>query len=126
MRRSEHMVTPVLFITYYWPPSGGAGVQRGLKFVKYLPLHGVRPIVLTVDPAQASYPALDPSLEAEVPADVRVVRTPSFEPLRLLAALGGRGAVPGSSVQSHSLAFTSISRTSTPCSFASATSCAGA
>ncbi|MBL8010265.1 MAG: hypothetical protein JNJ64_06625 [Flavobacteriales bacterium] len=94
MRRSEHMVTPVLFITYYWPPSGGAGVQRGLKFVKYLPLHGVRPIVLTVDPTQASYPALDPSLEAEVPADVRVVRTPSFEPLRLLAALGGRGAVP--------------------------------
>lgn len=87
-------MTPVLFITYYWPPSGGAGVQRGLKFVKYLPQHGIRPIVLTVDPAQASYPALDPSLEAEVPAGVAVVRTPSFEPLRLLAALGGKGAVP--------------------------------
>lgn len=87
-------MTPVLFITYYWPPSGGAGVQRGLKFVKYLPQHGVRPLVLTVDPAQASYPASDPSLLADVPADVRVLRTPSFEPLRLLAALGGKGAVP--------------------------------
>ncbi len=87
-------MTKVLFITYYWPPSGGAGVQRGLKFVKYLPQQGVSPIVLTVDPARASYPVLDPSLAAEVPAGVSVVRTGSFEPLRLLAAIGGRSAVP--------------------------------
>jgi glycosyltransferase involved in cell wall biosynthesis len=87
---------PVLFITYYWPPSSGAGVQRGLKFVKYLPQHGVMPVVLTVDPAQASYPGLDPSLERDVPAGVRVVRTASTEPLRWLAALGGKRAVPHS------------------------------
>ncbi|MBS1583346.1 MAG: glycosyltransferase family 4 protein [Bacteroidetes bacterium] len=84
----------VLFITYYWPPSGGAGVQRGLKFVKYLPAFGVEPIVLTVDPGQASYPSLDASLNAEVGADVRVIRTRSFEPLRILAAVAGKQAVP--------------------------------
>lgn len=84
----------VLFITYYWPPSGGAGVQRGLKFVKYLPAFGVEPIVLTVDPEQASYPSLDTSLNAEVAAGVRVIRTRSFEPLRILAAVAGKQAVP--------------------------------
>lgn len=86
----------VLFITYYWPPSGGAGVQRGLKFVKYLPEFGVRPTVLTVDPRQASYPTLDPSLTAEVDPSLRVFTTSSFEPLRLLAAVAGREAVPHS------------------------------
>ncbi|MBK9758693.1 MAG: glycosyltransferase [Flavobacteriales bacterium] len=84
----------ILFITYYWPPSGGAGVQRGLKFVKYLPEFGVKPFVLTVDPEQASYPSLDASLLAEVPAGVEVIRTKSFEPLRILAAIGGKNAVP--------------------------------
>lgn len=87
---------PVLFITYYWPPSGGAGVQRGLKFVKYLPEFGIRPTVLTVDPASASYPLLDPSLQADVSPEVRVVRTGSFEPLRMLAAVAGKEAVPHS------------------------------
>lgn len=84
----------VLFITYYWPPSGGPGVQRGVKFVKYLPDFGVRPIVLTVDPAHASYPSIDRSLEADVAPGLRVVRTRSFEPLRLLAAVMGKEAVP--------------------------------
>ncbi len=83
-----------LFITYYWPPSGGAGVQRGLKFVKYLPEFGVEPFVLTVDPDQASYPIVDPSLLIEVPREVQVIRTKSFEPLRILAAIGGKNAVP--------------------------------
>jgi len=44
----------ILVITYYWPPSGGAGVQRWLKFTRYLPEYGVQPVVLTVDPALAS------------------------------------------------------------------------
>ena len=65
----------VLVITYYWPPSGGAGVQRWLKFVKYLPDFGIRPVVLTVDPAQAEYPFLDRSLEAEVTPELEVYRT---------------------------------------------------
>ncbi|MDE2997081.1 MAG: glycosyl transferase family 1, partial [Bacteroidota bacterium] len=44
----------VLFVTYYFPPSGGSGVQRGLKMVKYLSDFGWEPIVLTVDPDHAA------------------------------------------------------------------------
>ena len=84
----------VLFITYYWPPAGGAGVQRALKFVKYLPQVGVNPIVLTVDPRQASYPLMDASLLNDVPSQVEVIRTKSFEPLRIVSGLLGSSAVP--------------------------------
>jgi hypothetical protein len=70
----------LLVITYYWPPSGGAGVQRCLKFVKHLGSFGVEPTVLTVDPAEATYPVRDESLLAEVPAGVRVIRTATSEP----------------------------------------------
>ena len=65
----------VLIITYYWPPSGGPGVQRWLKFVNYLPLFCIDPIVLTVDPKYAEYPVLDPSLEADIYPDLRIYRT---------------------------------------------------
>ena len=65
----------VLIITYYWPPSGGPGVQRWLKFVKYLPCFGISPIVLTVDPTYAEYPVIDPSLEADIDPDLKVYRT---------------------------------------------------
>ena len=46
----------ILIITYYWPPSGGPGVQRWLKFSKYLPEFGYDPIIITVDPEKAEYP----------------------------------------------------------------------
>ena len=65
----------VLIITYYWHPSGGPGVQRWLKFVKYLPDFDIQPIVLTVNPEQAEYPVLDPSLEADIDPDLKVYRT---------------------------------------------------
>jgi glycosyltransferase involved in cell wall biosynthesis len=65
----------VLIITYYWPPSGGAGVQRWLKFTKYLPSSGWFPVVLTVYPEYAAYPFQDPSLFGEIPLDVEVHRT---------------------------------------------------
>lgn len=65
----------VLIITYYWPPSGGAGVQRWLKFSKYLPQFGWEPVILTVDKAYASFPALDPSLEKDIPEKTRVFHT---------------------------------------------------
>lgn len=84
----------ILFITYYWPPSGGAGVQRSLKFVKYLPEFGIEPIVLTVDPSKATYPLLDESLTAELPADLRVLKTNSFEALQVLASLKGKENLP--------------------------------
>lgn len=65
----------VLIITYYWPPSGGAGVQRWLKFTKYLPSSGWIPVVLTVKPEYAAYPFRDTSLYGEIPVDVEVHRT---------------------------------------------------
>jgi glycosyltransferase involved in cell wall biosynthesis len=65
----------VLIITYYWPPSGGAGVQRWLKFSKYLPQYGWEPFILTVNPGYASYPTFDVSLEKDIPENIKVFRT---------------------------------------------------
>ena len=83
----------LLVITYYWPPSGGAGVQRCLKFVKHLGHFHVEPTVITVAADQASYPVRDESLLAEVPASVRVIRTGTTEPFESYKRLTGR-AVP--------------------------------
>ena len=68
----------VLIIVYYWPPASGPGVQRWLKFTKYLPEFGWQPIILTV--RNGSYPAIDHSLVAEVPKGISVYRTKSLEP----------------------------------------------
>jgi glycosyltransferase involved in cell wall biosynthesis len=62
----------VLVLAYFFPPLGGAGVQRSLKFVRYLPGHGWQPTVITT--RSRAYPAHDESLLDEVPAGVRVVR----------------------------------------------------
>lgn len=69
----------VLIVTYYWPPSGGAGVQRWLKFSKYLPEFGWEPVILTVDPEYAAYPVTDNSLAAELPLSVKVHKTPAID-----------------------------------------------
>ncbi|MEN9302279.1 MAG: hypothetical protein RL264_708 [Bacteroidota bacterium] len=71
----------MLIITYYWPPSGGSGVQRWLKFVKYLRDFGVEPIILTVHPEHAVYPILDETLKKEIPEGVRVIYTEAKSPL---------------------------------------------
>ncbi len=84
----------VLIITYYWPPSGGAGVQRWLKFAKYLPEYGIEPIILTLDPNYASYPQKDENLEKDIHPDLKVFKTKSFEPLNLLSNLFGKKNVP--------------------------------
>lgn len=78
----------VLVITYYFPPSGGSGVQRVLKTVKYLPEYGVIPEVLTV--ADGAYPEYDASLVEEIPPSVAVHRTRSVDPFRLYGALRGK------------------------------------
>ncbi|MDE2731004.1 MAG: glycosyltransferase family 4 protein [Bacteroidota bacterium] len=80
----------VLVVSYYFPPSGGPGVQRVLKFVRYLPDFGWKPTVITVDPAYASYPALDRSLLDDVPEDIEVIRTRSWDPYQLYARLQGK------------------------------------
>jgi len=84
----------VLIITYYWPPSGGAGVQRWLKFAKYLPEFGWQPVVLTVDPEFASYPQRDESLSSEVGSDCLVYKTKSFELYNLYKLISRKKEVP--------------------------------
>lgn len=79
-----------LLLVYYFPPSGGPGVQRGLKLCRNLPALGVEPTVVTVEPSTYRGPgeyAPDPSLESEIPPGLRVVRTASGERRRLKAAL---------------------------------------
>lgn len=82
----------VLIITYYWPPSGGSGVQRWLKFAKYLDLAGWQVFVLT--PEQPAFSVKDPSLLRDVPANVEVLKLPIWEPYDLfykLASIFGKG-----------------------------------
>lgn len=80
----------VLFVTYYFPPSGGPGVQRVLKFAKYIREFGWQPIILTVK--DADYPARDESLLEEIPSDVLVYRTKIFEPYDAYRKLTGKKA----------------------------------
>jgi glycosyltransferase involved in cell wall biosynthesis len=73
----------VLIITYYWPPGSGAGVQRWLKFSKYLPSFGVEPVILTVDPEYATYPATDISLEKEISTKIKIYKTRATDYFRI-------------------------------------------
>lgn len=79
----------VLIITYYWPPSGGAGVQRWLKFVKYLRLYGWEPIVYT--PENPEPPAFDESLLKDIPKKLTVITQPIWEPYQFYRKLIGAG-----------------------------------
>jgi glycosyltransferase involved in cell wall biosynthesis len=83
----------VLFISYYFPPSGGSGVQRPLKFVKYLPRHGWEPVVLTVKP-DTSFPARDENLSREIPEETEVHRTKMLDPYVLYRKIAGSGGGP--------------------------------
>jgi len=89
-RHSDVILKRVLYITYYFPPSGGSGVQRGLKMVKYLPDAGWKPVVLTLKPEDASYPDLDPAMLEDVPSGIRVERTSSWDPYAAYARLMGK------------------------------------
>ena len=79
----------VLIILYYWPPAGGPGVQRWLKFVKYLPEFGIEPIVYC--PENPNYPILDKSLVNEIPENVTILKQPISEPYGL-ASLFSKGS----------------------------------
>jgi glycosyltransferase involved in cell wall biosynthesis len=68
----------VFFISYQFPPVGGAGVQRPAKFVKYLHEFGWKVVVLTVK--NPSVPVYDESLDVEVPPAVEIIRARTFEP----------------------------------------------
>lgn len=71
----------VLIISYYWPPTGGSGVQRWVKFAKYLPQEDWQPVIYT--PENPEQLAVDASLEAEVPSEAEVIRTRITEPYAL-------------------------------------------
>jgi hypothetical protein len=73
----------VLIITYYWPPAGGPGVQRWLKFAKYLPDFDVQPIVYV--PENPTYPIIDTDLEQEVSEKVIVLKNKIIEPYGIAA-----------------------------------------
>ena len=73
----------VLIITYYWPPAGGSGVQRWLKFVKYLPGFDIEPVVYTVD--NPSYAILDTTLQNDIPSSVKIIKQPIKEPNNFLS-----------------------------------------
>ena len=71
----------VLIITYYWPPSGGSGVQRWLKMSKYLPEFGWQPVIYTTE--NAEYPIIDSSLEKDIAPNIEVIRRSIVEPYTL-------------------------------------------
>jgi len=88
-------VRRALIITYYWPPAGGSGVQRWLKFAKYLREFGYEPVIYT--PENPEFMAKDLSLEAEIPEEVEVIKRKIWEPYSLYKRLTGKkdGIKPG-------------------------------
>lgn len=78
----------VLIITYYWPPSGGSGVQRWVKFSKYLPSEGWQPVIYT--PSNPEYTSVDRTLEAEIPSEAEIIRRPISEPYGIYRRLMGK------------------------------------
>ena len=75
----------VLIITYYWPPSAGSGVQRWLKFAKYLPDYGWEPLVFT--PENPDFELRDETLVNKIPPGLEVLKFPIWEPYGILKIL---------------------------------------
>jgi glycosyltransferase involved in cell wall biosynthesis len=71
----------LLIITYYFPPAGGPGVQRWLKFVKYLPDFGIQPIVYI--PQNPTYPIVDENLVSEISDKAIILKHKIFEPYQI-------------------------------------------
>ena len=82
----------VLIITYYWIPSGGAGVQRWVKFAKYLRSFGWEPIIYT--PENPEFPSIDTSFEKDIPSDITIIKTPIWEPYNVYRNLTGKKNQP--------------------------------
>ena len=83
-------MSKVLIITYYWPPAGGSGVQRWLKFTKYLPKYDWKPIVFT--PENPYFEVKDEALLSDIPFEAEVWKTPIWEPYALKDKLFGKGS----------------------------------
>ncbi len=93
----------VLIISYYWPPAGGIGVHRCLKFTKYLRAFGWEPVVYA--PENARYPYVDPENEKDIPEGVTIIKRPIREPFKAYKILSGKrkkDAVTGNPVHVRS------------------------
>ncbi len=95
----------VLIIAYYWPPAGGPGVQRWLKFIKYLPEFNIEPIVYI--PKNPNYPIVDDTLVDEIPENLTIIRQPIVEPYKLASRISkgqsqtiSKGIIPDKKKQS--------------------------
>ncbi len=75
----------VLIISYYWPPSGGAGVQRWIRFVNHLRSFGWEPVLYV--PKDANYPVVDEKLMDKIPGDIETLKLEIKEPSRFLSKL---------------------------------------
>ena len=80
----------VLIITYYWPPSGGSGVQRWVKFAKYLPKEGWQPVIYT--PENPELTTVDKTLSSEIPPEAEIVKRKIFEPYGIYRKLMGKNS----------------------------------
>jgi glycosyltransferase involved in cell wall biosynthesis len=89
-RQQQPDTLRLLIITYYWPPSGGSGVQRWLKFTKYLPQFGWQPVVYT--PSNPDFDTQDLSLSADIPAEAEILKTRIWEPYQIYRLLNRGGA----------------------------------
>lgn len=77
----------VLVITYYWPPVGGSGVQRWVKFAKYLPSEGWQPVIYT--PSNPDLGSVDESLLSDIPSEAEIIKRRIFEPYGIYRKLTG-------------------------------------
>ncbi len=78
----------VLFITYYWPPSGKASLQWPLKIIKHLPKFEWQPFVLTVE--DDTFSDEDITFLNQVPENLKVIRTKAFEPFNVYKKFTGK------------------------------------
>ncbi|MEP2238497.1 MAG: glycosyltransferase family 4 protein [Maribacter sp.] len=78
----------VLVITYYWPPAGGPGVQRWLKFVKYLRDFDIEPVLYI--PENPHYPLLDESFSHDIPDDLKIYKQSIKEPYRIASIFSSK------------------------------------
>ncbi len=83
------MTTKVLFIAYQFPPIGGPGVQRSIKFVHYLRENQIEPVVLTITKEDIDKAGVktDDSLSTWIPANTKIFRVPAYQPLQLIKFL---------------------------------------
>jgi glycosyltransferase involved in cell wall biosynthesis len=97
----------VLIVTYYWPPSGGSGVQRWLKFVKYLPQFGWQPYVFT--PENPAFNLKDESLLKDIPPEAEVLHFPIWEPYSIFNKFSNNKATSANSAPKPTTFFNKIS-----------------